>query len=223
MRTVSLMVLAAMTYASAKAVSPGEGKGFKVELPAKVPLEFNWIPELKCWVGRHEVTQAQYEAVMGTNPSQFKALSNPVDSVSWHDATGFCAKLTSSLHEDRTLSADLEIRLPWEKEWTVFVGDAKLTDAVHQRWDARKGFLGPLPVGSLAANNYALYDVRGNVFEWCLDWFDSQQKERVLRGGSWLNNIDYMAVEYRSHFPPDYRHNVSGFRVILTQTSEHPH
>lgn len=223
MRLASLLIasVAAACQATASA-SPVAGKNLTLELPGKVPLELNGIPELKSWVGRYEVTQVQYEAVMGNNPSQFKAPTNPVDTVSWHEAIAFCTKLTSLLRENHTLSGELELRLPWEKEWNVFVSDAKLSDAVHQRWDPKKGFLGPKPVGSLAPNSYGLYDVRGNVFEWCLDWFNDKQKERVLRGGSWLNNIDYMAVEYRTHFPPDYKHNVSGFRVILTPTSEHP-
>jgi formylglycine-generating enzyme required for sulfatase activity len=124
------------------------------------------------YMGETEVTQAQYEAVMGTNPSHFKGATNPVECVCWDYATEFCKKLS-----DKTRQA---VRLPMEAEWeyacragtaTAFsFGDADSTIGDYAWYGANSGGT-THPVGQKKPNAWGLYDMHGNVWEWCADWF----------------------------------------------------
>ena len=127
------------------------------------------------YMGATEVTQAQYEAVMGTNPSHFKGATNPVDMVSWNDATEFCKKLS-----EKTRQA---VRLPTEAEWeyacrggskTAFCfGDAEEGLGDYAWYSANSGET-THPVGQKKPNAWGLYDMHGNVWEWCSDWFGEE-------------------------------------------------
>jgi len=154
------------------------------------------------WMGKHEITQAQYQVVMGNNPSNFKGDSDlPVEQVSWPEVMEFCSKLNVEL--ESMLPAGYVFRLPTEAEWeyacragttTIFsYGDflysselckfANYCDS-NSTYDwadknANDGFAHTAPVGSLKPNPWGLHDMHGNVWEWCLDWYLN-----FYRGGS---------------------------------------
>jgi formylglycine-generating enzyme required for sulfatase activity len=190
------------------------------------------------YMGEYLVTQAQYGTVMEVNPSYFEGESNPVEMVSWNDATEFCRRLSQK--------SGMTIRLPTEAEWeyacragttTPFnTGETISTNQAnyngnytygngHQGEWRRK----PVAVGSFAANGFGLYDTHGNVWEWCQDWYGSYPagevvdpqgpatgQWRVLRGGSWNG----MAADCRSAYRRRndlalrYVYDGVGFRVV---------
>jgi formylglycine-generating enzyme required for sulfatase activity len=185
------------------------------------------------YMGVTEVTQAQYEAVMGTNPSNFKGATNPVETVSWDDATEFCKKLS-----EKTRQA---VRLPTEAEWeyacragtaTAFsFGDSDSALGDYAWYTSNSGST-THPVGQKKPNSWDLYDMHGNVEEWCADWWGPYPKgpvtdpsgpatasgARVLRGGSWYNfDSDRFrcAIRYSLRDPTGRRRN-DGFRCAMT-------
>jgi formylglycine-generating enzyme required for sulfatase activity len=188
------------------------------------------------YMGVHEVTQSQYEQVMGNNPSQFKGQSNPVEMVSWYDAVEFCRKL-SSLTEEK--SAGGVYRLPTEAEWEYacragtdseysFGNDASALSTYG--WFNDNSGKTTHPVGKKRANGWGLYDMHGNVREWCLDskrYYRSgsvtdpgtssgANRGRGHRGGSWYTGARDCRSAYRSHNSRDLRRNFVGFRVALS-------
>jgi len=165
------------------------------------------------WAGKFEVTQKEFQAVMGSNPSQFTGDTRPVDSVTWQDAMSFCQKLTDKElnASSNALPKDFYYTLPTEDEWQSLAGDADLKDAVTSQSTPRSG---TSPVGSLGPNSAGLYDTRGNVLEFCLG--DTDKPYRVLRGGSWADAIEInLRPEFRVYAPPDESKNTFGFRVLL--------
>ena len=183
------------------------------------------------FMGLTEVTQAQWKAVMGadSNPAHFTGDDLPVENVSWNDAVDFCAKL--SLKEGKSY------RLPTEAEWEYACragtngpfhtgqGEESLKQAT---WLAGNSGDQTHPAGQKAANAFGLYDVHGNVSEWCADWYgDYPQADqtdpigpakgsfRVLRGGSWSDAPQFCRAGYRFWDAPAYRNSHSGFRVVL--------
>ena len=156
----------------------------------------------KFWMGKYEVTQAEYEGFTGTNPSQVKDARNPVDSVTWNDAVAFCEKLTERERAGGRLPAGYEYRLPTEAEWEYVArggyesrvyhtysgshtpdevawyhansGNERLSDS---EWDANSVSINKCrahPVGLKKPNELGLHDMSGNAFEWCLDWFEAR-------------------------------------------------
>jgi formylglycine-generating enzyme required for sulfatase activity len=162
-----------------------------------------WIPE-GYRVAQYEVTQAEYQKVMRENPSRFEGARRPVEQVSWNHAREFCRKLTESERAAGTLPDGFVYALPTQTQWAFFVGDAELGDAITSHLGDRRQ---TEPVGRLSPNQYGLYDVRGNVWEWCA--------EPVARGGSWRNHEDFLAVDFRYVATPDATFDDIGFRVIL--------
>ena len=190
------------------------------------------------YLGKYEVTQEQWEAVMGSNPSRFKGPKNPADMVIWDDCQAFIAKLNK---ESRPGSA--KFGLPTEAQWEYACragtttrysfGDdpAKLDDYA---WWANNAKGTTHPVGQKKPNAWGLYDMAGNVCEWCADRFDGEYyaksptdapagpgsgASRVLRGGSWNYDItDVFRSAHRSFNDPDYRRYDHGFRVARTLT-----
>jgi formylglycine-generating enzyme required for sulfatase activity len=189
------------------------------------------------WMGKYEVTQGQWEAVMGSNPSYFKGPGNPVENVSWNDCQEFIKKLNEKVPGGG-------FRLPSEAEWeyacragtrTPFnTGETISTDEANYDGNytygyGRKGVYREktTPVGSFKPNAWGLYDMHGNVWEWCQDWChdsytgapsDGRAWEspsgsvRVLRGGSWncypwncrsSNRLWYFPVDRK--FPLGFR------------------
>ena len=156
------------------------------------------------YLGIHEVTQAQYEAVMETNPSEFKGASNPAEGISWGDAVRFCQEL-AGLPAER--EAGRRYRLPTEAEWeyacragttTVFSFGDDAGELINYGWFDKNADGMTHPVGEKLPNSWGLYDMHGNVWEWCLDWFGDFPSElvtdpvnrtpglhRVIRGGGW--------------------------------------
>ncbi len=191
-----------------------------------------WVRELNGWVSAYETTQSEFERIMGTNPSYFKAPNHPVDSATWYEASKFAEGLSAMEAGLGNLPEGYRYRLPTDAEWSVFVGDQKLDSAVSSLFDRQKS---TAPVGSLAPNNFGLYDVRGNVQEWVTDWYSQQiaakvRKEggtateewigtdrKVLRGGAWNRSSRFdLEVGNRIAARPsaEDRYDV-GFRVVL--------
>jgi formylglycine-generating enzyme required for sulfatase activity len=165
------------------------------------------------WVGKFEVTQKQFQKVAGLNPSAFVGEERPVDSVSWNDAMDFCQKLSEKDVKDKKLPDGYYYTLPTEDEWETYTGDASLDDAVTSI-NASAPRDGTAQVGSLRPNALGLYDTRGNVMEFCLG--DTDKPYRVLRGGSWADNLDInLRKEFRCYCTPDDRKNTYGFRCLL--------
>jgi formylglycine-generating enzyme required for sulfatase activity len=185
------------------------------------------------YIGKHEVTQEQYAAVMGTNPSQFKGPSLPVETVSWDDATEFCKKASEKTSE-KTSQA---MRLPTEAEWeyacragtetTYNTGDSD-ADLDKAAWYGGNSKNTTHPVGQKTANAWGVHDMHGNVWEWCQDYWQEQYKPeaavdpqgspqgqyRVLRGGAWDIDPRYCRSAIRDWRSPGYRFILIGFRVV---------
>ena len=192
------------------------------------------------WMGKYPVTQSQYQAIMGSNPSRFKGDKRPVESVSWNDAVEFCDRLSKKLGQPSTLPSEAQ----WEDACragttTPFhFGDTITPDLANYNGDYTYGS-GPkgtyrkktTEVGSFPPNSFGLYDMHGNVFEWCLDhWYDSyngaptdgtawvtggESNRSMVRGGSWGNDPRNCRCAYRLGNIPDYRLSYCcGFRVV---------
>jgi hypothetical protein len=151
------------------------------------------------WVSRYETTQQQYEGVMGTNPSLFKAPHHPVESVSWYEAMEFCKRLTSLEKTAGRLPTGMVYRLPTIQEYDSLLPDGPPLNPVlsvnHLRWQTS-------PVGSAKAGKLGLHDLVGNVWEWCLDWSDSKHRFKISKGGSW-NNFPWETVPYAGTLDKD--------------------
>jgi formylglycine-generating enzyme required for sulfatase activity len=164
------------------------------------------------WAGQFETTQGAYQKTMHNNPSAFKGLTQPVDSVNWNDAMAFCAKLTAKEQDAKELPDGYSYTLPTQVQWMTLMGDASLKDAVMK---LNNGSSSTAPVGSLGANSLGLYDMRGNVMEWCLD--SGNNSNRVLKGGGWDTWLDINArPEFCWYAAPGEAKNSYGFRVILS-------
>ena len=183
------------------------------------------------YLGKWPVRQRDYEAITRANPSLFKGPDNPVEDVSWDEAAEFCRKLSNR--------EGLEYGLPTEAQWEYACrawstgkwcfGDdeSRLGDYAWHRGNSEEK---THPVGEKTANAWGLYDVHGNVWEWCADWYaeDYYQKSptrdpggansgeyRVSRGGSWLEDPRLTRSAYRVWNAPDDRDYSAGFRVLL--------
>ena len=181
------------------------------------------------YMGLHEVTQEQYERVMGTNPSEFKGRSNPVEQVSWGEAVVFCRKL-SALPEEKL--AGRVYRLPTEAEWEYACragtttqysfGDDK-TQLREYAWVAGYAGNSTHPIGEQKPNAWGLYDMHGNVSEWCQDpsgavtdpTGPTSGSPRVYRGGGWISGAGNCRSWLRAINVPDARSDYLGFRVVL--------
>jgi formylglycine-generating enzyme required for sulfatase activity len=192
----------------------------------------------------YEVTQAQYEKVMGKNPSHFQGaiVGNenadlPVEKVSWDDAVEFCKKL-SDLPEEK--KAGREYRLPTEAEWeyacragskTVYSFDDEEGLLPEYGWFDRNSSDRTHAVGLLEPNAWGLYDMHGNVWEWCSDWYGEYPKSavsdptglaksavRVLRGGSWYDDAAICESAFRHGNAPELRGINRGFRLALSSS-----
>jgi formylglycine-generating enzyme required for sulfatase activity len=156
------------------------------------------------WVGKYEVTQAEYRRVMWSNPSKFVNDRHPVERVTWHAANAFCQKLTEK--ERPKLPAGKVYSLPTEKEWNEFLGSQKFDDLPG---GGVTGTAEPAVVGqSSPSNSFGLFDVLGNVWEWCLD--DATGGQKVLKGGA------FDSAKYNQTLAPDMQNSNCGFRCVLT-------
>jgi formylglycine-generating enzyme required for sulfatase activity len=188
------------------------------------------------YLGKYEVTQAQWEAVMGNTPSRFKGRTNPVEQISWNDAQAFIYRLNKQEGHSR-------YRLPTEAEWE-YAARAGSTSAYCFGDDAGQlkqyawydeNSRSTYPVGQKAPNAWDLYDMHGNVREWVQDWYgegyysrsprtdpqgpssgSSRVPGRVLRGGSWCVVARGCRSACRSGITPDLRDDSVGFRLALS-------
>ena len=183
------------------------------------------------YMGKYEVTQALWQAVMGSNPSYFKGDNLPVEQVSWNDCQEFISKLNGLTGK--------KFRLPTEAEWEYaarggkksrsyqYSGSSNISDAAW--YDGNSGSK-THPVGMKQANELGIYDMRGNVWEWCQDWYGSYVSSpqtnpigvesgaaRVGRGGSWCYDARDCRSSYRSFAIPDGGSSVLGFRLDLSE------
>lgn len=164
------------------------------------------------WAGACEVAQEDYQKIAGGNPSRFQGARNPVESVSWNEAVDFCAKLTEAEEKKKLLPEGFAYTLPTQAQWESFAVGVDLKDAITSSGATRSG---TAPVGTLGATGPGLYDVRGNVCEWCLDPQDKPY--RVARGAAWDTFIEInLRPEFRWYEAPENRREKIGFRVVLT-------
>jgi uncharacterized protein (TIGR02996 family) len=189
------------------------------------------------WMGVYPVTQAQWQAVMGTNPSQSEGDDRPVENVSWEDCQAFCEQLSK---RDGTRH-----QLPTEGQWEYacraatttpfYFGQSISTDQAnydgnHTYGKGKKGVYREqtTPVGSFPPNVWGLYDMHGNVWEWCQDWYGpypngelkdpkntNSGEARVLRGGSWFYPPKGCRAAFRNGDAPACRLVNYGCRVLL--------
>ncbi len=191
------------------------------------------------YIGKYPVTQDLWHAVMENDPSQFKGANRPVESVSWDDAQEFIKRLNMTTAQS--------FRLPTEAEWEFaarggnksegfqYSGSNKLKEV---GWYGENSYGETKPVGLKFSNELGLYDMSGNVWEWCEDWFDDdyygkcaeidvvndpmgpdQGVNRVHRGGNYFDAAEYCRVTYRGSSPPVGRFYGSGFRLVLPAQS----
>ena len=234
----------------------GDASGEDDETPHEVTLTKPFK------MGVHEVTQAQYEQVMGVNPSEFKGADYPVqdypvETVTWDDAVEFCRRLSELPAEKE---AGNVYRLPTEAEWeyacragttTMYsfgddedeqaeilskVGWLELDDESDLRdyaWYLKYSGGGTHPVGGKKPNAWGLYDMHGNVWEWCQDWYGDYPSgsvtdpsgaksgsDRVFRGGSWSMTPEHCRSATRLGGFPWYRNGYFGFRVCLSPSGQ---
>jgi len=209
-----------------------KGGTFQMGGPSDGPIHSVTVSDY--YIGQTEVTQAQWRAVMGENPSSFSGCDAcPVERVSWEDIQTFISKLNNR-------SGGSKFRLPTEAEWEYAARGGKQSkgytysgsndiDAVA--WYSKNSDSKTHPVKGKAANELGLYDMSGNVWEWCSDWYDSYSaasqtnptgatsgSHRVNRCGSCRNGPEYCVVAIRNRSTPDSRSNNLGFRLARAVT-----
>jgi len=186
------------------------------------------------YIGKYEITQAQWKAVMGSNPSHFRGDNLPVEYVHWDDVQKFLAKLNELTGK--------KYRLPTEAEWEFACRGGK--HSAHYKYSGSNNIYDVAwcgaysggnsgetthPVGTRQPNELGIYDMSGNVWEWCQDWYGAYTEEpqtdpqgpatginRVARGGGWYTVAEYCHVSNRFIGDPDFRDNSLGFRVALS-------
>lgn len=185
------------------------------------------------FIGTHEVTQAQWQAVMGYNPSQFQDPRRPVENVTWLEVQSF-------LEELNRREGTNKYRLPSEAEWEYaaragsqsrfFFGEDP-GQLRRYAWFGADGRTGTVPVGGRLPNPWGLFDVYGNVWEWVQDcWHDDYRgappdsrvwgggdcSQRVVRGGGWANRAEYLGSAVRGTYQAGFEDPSNGFRIIMT-------
>ena len=193
------------------------------------------------WMGTHEITQREFESVMGSNPSFFKGETLPVDKVSFKQAVAFCKALTTGDRKEGRIATNMIYRLPTEAEWeyaclagatTAFsFGDSE-ADADAHAWSAENADDKTNLVGQKKPNANGMYDMHGNVWEWVMDWFAPHPKaeqlvdpsgppegeHRVFKGGGWYHEAKFARSTSRFMMEPGMSINFVGFRVALVET-----
>jgi formylglycine-generating enzyme required for sulfatase activity len=246
---LQLIASNAQAEAGKQATSPEPGVG-TVWVEPKSGMEFVWVPSgcfqmggavekeeqpihkvcLKgFWMGRFEVTQKQYQQVTGENKSIFQGQNNPVDYVNWNDASSFVSKMSAF--------SGNKIRLPSEAEWEYACsagGKHKLYcgngEADKLAWFHDNSTMTTHPGGQLAANDWGLYDMSGNVWEWTQDCYNTHNYKgapadgsawktgnclmRVSRGGAWNNNPEVLRASHRRFDDAGGRDSINGIRVV---------
>jgi len=266
-RCLECLQLPASPYLWADKSAPATGKRFYRAVAMEAPMNMVFIPpgtfrmgsppdevdRYDCegpqtavtisqgfWMGKYEVTQGEYEAVMGNNPSNFTGDTNrPVETVSWHDATAYCAALTERERAAGRIGTNSVYRLPTEAEWEYacrawtstrfsYGDDLAYTNLMNYAWYSDNSGLTTHSVGQKLPNPWGLYDMHGNAWKWCQDWLDTYPggialdpqgpgagSSRVFRGGGWFCYAGPCRSALRSSFAPVARSDDLGFRVVL--------
>ena len=183
------------------------------------------------YIGKYEVTQALWKAVMGNNPSNFKGDNLPVEQVSWYDCQDFLSKLNRITGKT--------FRLPTEAEWEYAARGGNKSrgyqysgsnNTLDVAWFRDNSGSNTHAVGTKQPNELGIYDMSGNVREWCQDWkgeYSSSSQvnptgansgsDRVFRGGSWSGEARYCRSSYRLYYTPDYSNYSLGLRLVLSE------
>ena len=225
----------------------GSGNGRKNERP-----DHDVYVSRPFWIGKYEINQKLYRQIMDSNPSFYQGETKPVANVSWYDASAFCDHLTNRERKAGRLPTEYIYRLPTEAEWeyscragstqdfnfgddvTLLYKHANYCDLSNTNrlpWQDKHyddGYNKPAPVGSFAQNSWGIYDMHGNVWEWCLDYFGPYSSEslidpcgpksgfnRILRGGSWYHAPRGCRSSNRDGVDPGSKDKDFGFRVVL--------
>jgi formylglycine-generating enzyme required for sulfatase activity len=199
------------------------------------------------WMSQYEVTQSEYIETIGSNPSTFtKDPQQPVEKVNWHEAVAYCRQLTTEAREADSLPQGYIFRLPTEAEWEYacragtstrfsYGDDPSDSELGELAWYVENSNSSPHPVGQLKPNPWGLYDMHGNVWEWCYDKWQyaypgGKSKDflasedgwlRVARGGSWLYSASNCRSANRDDYGPNNRCSDIGFRVVLAPPLRH--
>lgn len=183
------------------------------------------------YLGTCEVTQEQWEKIMGGNPSEFRGPKLPVDTVSWDDCQSFLARLQQQTGR--------QFALPTEAQWeyacragttTAWNFGSTGANAGDYAWIGENSGGTTHPVGTKQPNAWGLHDMYGNVWEWCADWYEKHTyasgavvdprgpaagESRILRGGAWGEHVDNARSSIRNCNGPDGRHNGTGLRCVM--------
>lgn len=186
-------------------------------------------------IAKYEVTQAEWEGVMGSNPSHFKGADLPVEQVSWNDVQSFIKRINDK-------KDGYQYRLPTEAEWEYAARAGTTADyggpgnLSEMGWHSGNAGEKTHRVGTKKPNAWGLYDMHGNVWEWCQDWYDkgyyknspttdprgpNTGLQRVCRGGGWSYSADRCKSTSRAHPAPDDRHSFVGFRLVRVVKALH--
>jgi formylglycine-generating enzyme required for sulfatase activity len=267
-RCLEFLELPATPYLWADKFSPATGKRFYRAVAMPAPTNMTFIPpgtfrmgsptnevdrnlnegpqtavtiSRGFWMGKYLVTQGDYLAVIGSNPSYFTSDTNcPVEEVSYSDATNYCGQLTQRERAAGRIPTNSVYRLPTEAEWEYacrawtsdrrfsYGDDLDYTNLTNYAWyNGNSGFT-THPVGQRSPNPWGLYDMYGNVWEWCQDWFGAYPggiaidpqgavsgSNRVLRGGYWSSVAWYCRSANRNSASEGNKSSDVGFRVLL--------
>ena len=198
-----------------------EGEGYDSEKPQ------HEVTVQPFYLGKFPITQAQYQQVMGNNPSGFKGDNRPVEKVSWDDAVAFCQRLSEQISKQYRLTTEAE----WEYACRARTNtEYSFGDEITDKLANYGGNIGETtPIGQYRANNFGLFDVHGNVWEWCEDdWHDNYENAptdgktwlsgvsgiKVMRGGSWFNLPHFSRSAFRNCYTRVDRSYFIGFRVV---------
>ena len=185
------------------------------------------------YLDKYEVSQKQYLKVMGGNPSQFKGENRPVEGVTWHEANEYCEqvgkRLPTEVEWEKAARAGQRSIFHWGNQ--MVSGKANFCDRhCSKKWKEAQfddGFAETAPVGSYSPNDYGLYDMAGNVYEWVQDWYDEDYyktismkapkgplsgTQKVVRGGSWINYSVGVRPSDRTGMKTNRRYDFVGFR-----------
>ncbi len=223
---------------------PEKGAFLNVPIGLGETLTFAWVESLKLWVGKFEVTNLQYRRHAPSHHSRdheglsMNAPDQPVVYVSWNDADAYCAWLSAQFAN--RIPSDMVFRLPTDREWTVIAscggvrrypwGDewppryGNFSDTTARaelsQWRGivgyNDGYPVSCPVQNSGMNEWGIYGLGGNVWEWTADWYDAEKQYRTRRGGSWdFDDRDSLEIAARGFDRPDARYDTIGFRVVV--------
>lgn len=193
---------------------PVEGGSFMMGSFEDAPMHPETVASFM--IGKTEVTQLLWVAVMGSNPSKYKRENSPVENVSWYDVQTFISRLNQLTGR--------QFRLPSEAEWEFAAKGGNKSrnykysgsnDLYMVAWYDNQGGSGAKPVATKQPNELGIYDMSGNVWEWCQDYYSHDSSSRVSRGGSWDSTAGNCRSAGRYYDAPSSAYGGLGFRLAL--------